>query len=142
MSVPAEHVIEYREWNEDEPLTPTQFEQQLTYDMGQFYDDFYGFVMYAFPWDEKETDLEDQDGPDVWQKAQMDRVSAKIKRDPEGTIREAIASGHGIGKSAEVAWIILWMMSTRPNLNGVVTANTSNQLTLRKTFFNRNILTF
>ena len=30
--------------------------------------------------------------------------------------------------SAEVAWIILWAMSTRPHLNGVVTANTFPQL--------------
>jgi hypothetical protein len=43
-------------------------------------------------------------------------------------IREAIASGHGIGKSALVAWLILWAMSTFKDTKGVVTANTETQL--------------
>jgi len=123
--------VEYQEWSSDEFITPSQFEKQLTVDMAKFYDDFHGFVMYAFPWKEKGTELEEHSGPDKWQKAQQDRVSKAIKRDPEGTIREAIASGHGIGKSAEVAWIILWAMSTRPHLAGVITANTTTQLTTK-----------
>ncbi len=130
MNMPAEQ-IEFQEWDENEPLTPTQFEQQLTHDMQKFYADMHGWVMYTFPWGVEGTDLEEHDGPDIWQKAQQDRISKKILDDPEGTIREAIASGHGIGKSAEVAWIILWAMSTRPNLNGVITANTTNQLTTK-----------
>jgi hypothetical protein len=109
-------------------MNETEFEDELTNDIAEFYDDFYGFVMYAFPWGEKGTFLEDFDGPDVWQREQMDRVSAKFKADPECTIRESISSGHGIGKSAEVTWIILWAMSTRPHLNAVITANTTNQL--------------
>ncbi len=123
--------IEYREIGVDEHITAGEFEAQLTNDIDKFYADAYGFVMYAFPWGEPGTELEEHDGPDEWQKAQLDRVSQKIQRDPEGTIREAIASGHGIGKSAEVAWIIIWAMSTRPHLNGVVTANTTNQLSTK-----------
>ncbi|MCP4450735.1 MAG: terminase, partial [Planctomycetes bacterium] len=46
----------------------------------------------------------------------------------EQVIREAIASGHGIGKSALVAWLILWAMSTKVDTKGVVTANTERQL--------------
>lgn len=104
----------------------SEFELGLAEDISEFYADFYGFVMYAFPWGEGE--LENFDGPDTWQAALMDRVQKKIDKDPETTIREAIASGHGIGKSAMASWIILWAMSTRPNLNGVVTANTTSQL--------------
>lgn len=115
-------------WSEGEPLGEAEFEKQLAHDISEFYDDPLGYVLYAFPWGVKGTELEDHDGPDTWQAGQLDRVRAKIRRDPEGTIREAIASGHGIGKSAEVAWIILWAMSTRPHLNGVITANTTNQL--------------
>ena len=33
-----------------------------------------------------------------------------------------------MGKSALVAWIILWSLSTFPDTRGVVTANTENQL--------------
>lgn len=109
-------------------LTQSDFELQIAEDIAKFYDDPLGYVMYAFPWGEPGSILEEHDGPDQWQKDQMLRVAEKIKTDPLGTIREATASGHGIGKSAEVAWIILWAMSTRPNLNGVVTANTMAQL--------------
>ncbi len=128
--IPPDQAFEFEfvAWHEGEPLSEAEFERQITHDIASFYDDFNGFVMYAFPWKEKGTELEDHDGPDTWQKEQQDRVSAKIKADPEGTIREAIASGHGIGKSAEVAWVILWAMSTRPHLAGVITANTTNQL--------------
>ena len=34
----------------------------------------------------------------------------------------------GIGKSALVAWLILWALSTMEDTKGVVTANTENQL--------------
>ena len=40
----------------------------------------------------------------------------------------AIAAGNGPGKSALVAWIILWAMSTFEDTRGVITANTDTQL--------------
>lgn len=112
-------------------MSDAEFEEELTADIAEFYDDFRGFVMYAFPWGVKGGFLEDYDGPDKWQGEQMDRVSEAFRADPETTIRESISSGHGIGKSAQVAWIILWCMSTRPHLNAVITANTTNQLTTK-----------
>jgi hypothetical protein len=42
--------------------------------------------------------------------------------------RIAVASGHGIGKSALVAWLILWALTTFEDTKGVVTANTEKQL--------------
>jgi len=112
-------------------MNESEFEDELVDDIGDFYDDFYGFVMYAFEWGKKGTFLEGFTGPDTWQREQMERVSQKFRDDPETTIKEAVASGHGIGKSCETAWIILWAMSTRPHLNGVVTANTTSQLTTK-----------
>lgn len=103
-------------------------EKQLAEDISGFYADPLGFVLYAFPWGVPGTALEDHDGPDQWQAAQLDRVGRAIQEDPLTTIQEATASGHGIGKSAETSWVILWAMSTRPDLAGVVTANTQNQL--------------
>ena len=47
---------------------------------------------------------------------------------PAEAVRLAVASGHGIGKSALVSWIILWALSTLPDTRGVVTANTEGQL--------------
>jgi hypothetical protein len=106
----------------------SQWEDELTAQIEEFYDDPLGFVMFVFPWGEKGSPLEDFDGPDKWQCEQLERMREAIIANPEYTIREAIGSGHGIGKSAEVAWIILWAMSTRPHMSGVVTANTSTQL--------------
>ena len=49
-------------------------------------------------------------------------------RTPVAPIRAAISSGHGIGKSALFAWIVDWIMSTRPDCHGTVTAGTNEQL--------------
>ena len=43
-------------------------------------------------------------------------------------IRMAVSSGHGIGKSTLVAWIVDWIMSTRTNSRGTITANTFTQV--------------
>ena len=106
-----------------------EFENALVEDIAEFYDDPLGFVYYAFAWGEGE--LSDHKGPDDWQAQQLIDVGKAFKDNPETSIREAIASGHGIGKSTQVAWLILWAMSTRPHLNGVITANTTTQLTTK-----------
>jgi hypothetical protein len=111
-------------------LSEAEYELALADDIADFYDDPLGWVFYSFQWGVGE--LSDfPDGPDKWQAAQLMRVGAQFLLDPETTIREATASGHGIGKSAIVAWIILWAMSTRPHLNGVITANTTTQLSTK-----------
>lgn len=110
-------------------MTQSQYEIELSEDIGEFYDDPFGYVHYAFAWGVGE--LEEYDGPDEWQSEQLRRIGEKFLEDPETTVREAVASGHGIGKSCEVAWIILWAMSTRPHLNGVITANTTTQLSTK-----------
>lgn len=95
-------------------------ETMLIEDMAAFHDNPLGFVLYAFDWSAGE-------GPDEWQRQTLESVGQAV-REGRDTIREAVSSGHGIGKSALVAWIILWAMSTRPHLAGVVTANTGRQL--------------
>lgn len=87
------------------------------------------YVHLAFRWGE--GDLEGQDGPDQWQLDLLRAITAAFAGDPDAVIQDATASGHGIGKSAVTAWLILWAMSTRPHLSGVVTANTGNQLTTK-----------
>lgn len=103
-------------------------EAMLIEDMASFQFDPYGFVLYSFPWGSGE--LADHEGPDEWQASQLKRIGAKLKAggDLGAIIREAIASGHGIGKSAEVGWIILWALATQEDTMGVVTANTETQL--------------
>ena len=90
------------------------------------------FVKEGFLWGKGE--LEGWDGPDAWQAETLATIGEEVrKRDFNGVhavdpIRMATASGHGIGKTALTAWIILWIASTRPRSKGVVTANTSSQL--------------
>lgn len=97
-----------------------------------FKNDPLGFVMFTFPWGE--GDLYAQDGPDVWQRKFLVDLGVECKlRGFDGfhtvmPILMSVGSGHGIGKSALVAWLILWIMSTRPNCRGTVTASTVTQL--------------
>jgi hypothetical protein len=101
--------------------------------VGQFYDDPLGFVMAMFPWGEPGP-LEDFDGPDTWQREFLEWLGSEVqKRRFDGTtavppIRGAVSSGHGTGKSTLQAWIVTWIMATRPYCRGTVTANTSTQL--------------
>ena len=52
----------------------------------------------------------------------------KKGKDLQTAIQEAVASGHGIGKSALISWLIHFAISTHENTRGVVTANTEGQL--------------
>lgn len=90
--------------------------------------DPYKFVLEGFPWGEPGTELERHPGPDEWQAEHLMEIRDKLQANPHMPIREAIASGHGIGKSADASWIILWAISTHEMTRGVVTANTENQL--------------
>lgn len=103
----------------------SNLEKDMAQDIGGFFADPLGFVLYAFRWGEE--DLIGEDGPDEWQRDQLNKLGNGTLSTEEA-LRLAVASGHGIGKTALVAWIILWAMSTRPHLAGVVTANTGKQL--------------
>lgn len=107
-------------------------ESLLAEDMGRFFYDPLGWVMYSFEWGVGE--LSGFDGPDEWQIEFLTDWAEAIRSNnfdgvkPVEAYRCATSSGHGIGKSALTAWLILYIMSTRPQCKGVVTANTSEQL--------------
>ncbi len=107
--------------------TPNQVDiaKYAAYLVEHFARDPYGFVMSVFAWGEGE--LADHDGPDDWQKEILDAIGNGLLTIDEA-VKIAVASGHGIGKSALVAWIIIWAVSTSVDCRGVVTANTENQL--------------
>ena len=106
-------------------MTPA--EQELIDELGSFAYSSYEFVMWAFPWGEPGTELADETGPDEWQKDVLLAVDAGILN-LEDALRIAVTSGHGVGKSALVAWLVWWAFSTFQGTRGVVTANTENQL--------------
>ncbi|MGA7328447.1 MAG: terminase [Rhodomicrobium sp.] len=102
-------------------------EQALVDDITGFAQDPLGFVLYAFPWGEAGSELDEHTGPDEWQIGVLQCVGDGLLNIEEA-IQIAIASGHGVGKSGLVAWLILWALSTHEDTRGVVTANTENQL--------------
>lgn len=85
------------------------------------------FTMGAYPWGDPNTVLAKFDGPDDWSRELMGQIKDGLV-DLNQAIQIATASGHGIGKSATVAWIIMWAFCTFPDTRGVVTANTETQL--------------
>lgn len=89
-------------------------------------DDPYAFALGAFPWGQEGTILHDH-VLDPWQIWVLCAIRDGLIN-LEEAIQIAVASGHGIGKSALVAIIILWAFTTFPDTLGVVTANTETQL--------------
>lgn len=90
-----------------------------------------GFVLWAYPWGEPGK-YQEHDGPDKWQREFLESVGKECASHkgpgPHPPIRRAVSSGHGIGKSTLVAWLVNWIMVTRPGSHGTITANTFDQL--------------
>jgi hypothetical protein len=88
-----------------------------------------GFVKAIYPWGEP-GELKAHPGPRAWQSDVHDIVGQHL-RNPETRfkpLRIAVASGHGIGKSAWISQFTHWGLSTMPDTRVVITANTENQL--------------
>lgn len=99
--------------------------------VAEYVHDPLGYVYFCFPWGVEGTELSDSDGPRKWQADVLDSIGQQLRsgaKDIGKVIREAVASGHGIGKSALVSWIVKWAFDTFPGMRGRVTANTEAQL--------------
>lgn len=122
------------------PYKPAD-EQKLMADLWSvaIKDDPLAFVMFTFPWGKPNTPLEKFKGPRTWQQDELLAIKEHIQNNKERMdlglapkmYQSAIASGRGIGKSSFVAWINLWMMSTRLGATCINTANTEAQLKSR-----------
>ncbi len=124
----------------------TELDGQIAKELRSFYSDPLGYVMFAFPWGKDPacsvvrlsepwaSRYDSEFGPDEWACRFLDRLGDEIKdRGFDGSnavmpIQFATASGHGIGKSVLVAWLIKFILDTRPFSKGVVTAGTADQL--------------
>lgn len=97
------------------------------------------FVLFAFPWGKEGSPLEKFKSPRTWQRDELQAIAAHIKnnmeREAQGlapqVYKSATASGRGIGKSALVAWLNLWFLSTRIGGTAINAANTELQLKSR-----------
>lgn len=104
----------------------------LVEDMAGFRFDPLGHVLYSYPWGVEGTELAERAGPWPWQREFLESIGARLKAGEAvhfaDIVREACASGHGIGKSAVVAWLIRWALDTFEDARVLVTANTDTQL--------------
>ena len=86
----------------------------------------------AFPWKKPGTPLEHFDGPRQWQREVLIELREHIKANNGKidfeTLRLAVSSGRGIGKSALVSWLTIWMLTTRIGSTTIVSANSEAQL--------------
>lgn len=99
----------------------------------ELYADPLNWVRGAYPWGEPGP-LEAFSEPDIWQCEFLEWLGHEIAlRQFDGVnavlpIQGAVSSGHGIGKGALTGMVGGFGMSTRRNMKGTVTANTSGQL--------------
>ena len=95
-------------------------------------DDPEAFVLFAFPWGKENTPLQHFAGPRKWQREVLREIAQHVKRQKGlinfETLRHAISSGRGIGKSALVSWLTIWMLSTRIGSTTIISANSEAQL--------------
>jgi hypothetical protein len=90
------------------------------------------YVMGAWTWGD--GTLAGSAGPKPWQRQFLIDLGRHVQAhrfngiDPVPTVKMAISSGVGPGKTALLAWILHWLMDTRPDAKCRVTANTVTQL--------------
>lgn len=95
-----------------------------------------GFINYAFPWGQKDTDLVEFKGLRKWQSKEVKRIAEIVTINktktmlgiPTDVVYIAICSGRGNGKSAFLAMLNLWVMSCWFGATLIITANTETQL--------------
>lgn len=89
------------------------------------------FVKAAYPWGK--NDLQYSDGPYPWQQEIFAQIRSHLRtaETRHTPCMIAVASGHGIGKSACISMLMDWAMSTCEDCKVVFTANTGTQLSTK-----------
>ncbi|MBY7649927.1 MAG: terminase [Candidatus Liberibacter europaeus] len=90
------------------------------------------FVTHFFRWKEVGTPLEHFDAPRPWQLDIMNDVDihclGNVNNPKPKIFKAAISAGRGIGKTTLNAWMMLWLISTRPGMSIICLANSETQL--------------
>jgi hypothetical protein len=101
---------------------------ELARDIGSFAYDPLKHSLYAFPWGSGA--LEALTGPRTWQVGVLETIRDHLAN-PETRYqpcRIAVASGHGVGKSALFGMLTKWAIDCWADARVVITANTEQQL--------------
>lgn len=106
---------------------PTDPRLLLASDVANLTHDPLGYARYAFPWDSERLPAS---GPRQWQAEVLDHIGEKLRNPAtrHQPIRVAVASGHGVGKSAQIGMVTKWALDTCDDARVVITANTESQL--------------
>lgn len=106
------------------PINP---QIELAEDIAGFTHDPLGYAVYAFPWGSAQLP---EPGPRAWQADTMEDIREHLSNPAtrHQPLRIAVASGHGIGKSALIGMLTKWALDTCEDARVVITANTEGQL--------------
>ena len=118
-------------------MTSRNSDTLLANEVSKCYADPLRYVLMAYPWGEKGGPLENEQGPDENQRQFLVELGREVRArgfggtDPVLPLLMSATSGHGTGKTVMGAWIGDWILSTRPDSIGTVTAGTWTQLDSR-----------
>lgn len=111
-------------------MTDDEVDEQLVEDAAEMSADPLAWAHYAYEWGAGELAGDGAQELRTWQAESFAEIRDHLT-DPVTRFqpkRMAVASGHGIGKSAFIGMLCNWAMSTCEDTRIVVTANTENQL--------------
>lgn len=100
---------------------------QLAERIGEFRYDPQNYALFSFPW---ETEALKEPGPRTWQREVNQQIGEHLSNPVtrHQPCRISRASGHGIGKSGEIAMLNKWALDTCVDTRIITTANTESQL--------------
>lgn len=106
-------------------------ERELAREIARLACDPLGFTRFAYRWG-CDGALEGYSGARVWQSDILGVIREHLAGPQHfEPLRIAVASGHGVGKSALIGIIADWAMSTCDDCRVMITANTEDQLTTK-----------
>ena len=106
-------------------------EDDLIERIGRFSANPLGFVRYAYDWHYGE--LAEYEGPRTWQREVLETIGRHLSGPKRfEPLLYAISSGHGVGKSALIAMLCDWAMSTCEDCRIAMTANTRRSYAPRR----------
>lgn len=111
-------------------MNQSEYDKGLIKEVSDCVYDPLGYVKMAYKWGEGDLTGDGCERPRDWQRDILQEIGTHLQSSETRYVplNIAVASGHGIGKSALIAQVTMWGLSTCDNTRVVVTANTDGQL--------------
>src|SRR6266576_2230420 len=110
---------------------PVELQEELLAEVAETIDDPLAYTERFYPWGKPA--LDDSRGPRKWQSELLSYLRDCFSNPATRHVpcKIAVASGHGIGKSAFMGMIMKWAMDTCPDCKILATAGTGTQLSTK-----------